>query len=377
MNVGVGLYVHIPFCKSKCHYCDFNSYEGKEHLFGRYQEALKQEMFLYRDYVQVVNTIYFGGGTPSILPSDQIMNLLDAIRKNFYVHNTVEITIEVNPGTVSRPLFSLLRAAGVSRLSMGLQSFHDENLKNLGRIHTVNEFLLAYKQARDTGFDNINIDLIFGLPWQTFASWQDELSRIVELAPEHVSLYDLTVEPQTRLGEDLRTGRIQPLSQEIDAKMYEEAIGSLKAAGYEHYEISNFAKPGKRCRHNQIYWRNEEYLGIGAGATSYLGRTRYTNVKTVEEYIEKIMKRNIFAVGEQDALPAQKLIGETIMLQLRLLEGFDKNELQKRFKTNIDKHFGATISVLTREGLVRERGGKVCLTEQGLMVANQVFSRFV
>lgn len=377
MTAGVGLYVHFPFCKSKCSYCDFNSYSGKEHLFDRYLEALKREMFFYREHVQIVNTIYFGGGTPSILGARYLVEVLDAIRRRFYVDNKVEITVEVNPGTVSRAFFSQLRAAGVNRLSIGLQSFSDDILHKLGRIHTVNEFHQAYADARESGFENVNVDLIFALPWQTLESWRQDLSRVIECAPEHISLYGLTIEPHTPLAEDIRARKIQRISEEAEALMYEEAIRNLKIAGFEHYEISNFARPGKRCRHNQLYWRNQEYVGIGAGATSYLGKTRFTNANKVEDYIEKVLTMNTFAVQERETLTTEHRVGETIMLQLRLLEGFDKSELQKKCKADIDALFGPTISVLVREGLVLDKGGRICLTERGLMVANQVFQRFV
>lgn len=374
---GVGLYVHFPFCKSKCSYCDFNSYAGKEHLFDRYREALKREMFFYREHVQVVNTIYFGGGTPSILGAPYLAEILDAIRRRFYVDNKVEITVEVNPGTVWRSFFSHLKAVGVNRLSIGLQSFHDDILQKLGRIHTVDEFLKAYAEARESGFDNINVDLIFGLPWQTLESWKVDLTRIIECAPEHISLYGLSVEPHTPLGEDIRARKLQHMSDEVEAQLYEEAMRVLKSAGYEHYEISNFAGPGRRCSHNQLYWKNQEYVGLGAGATSYLGKTRFTNVVGVEDYIEKVLQTNTFAVQERETLSSEHRLGETIMLSLRLLEGFDKRELQKKCKADIDAIYGPTLSVLVREGLVLDEGGRVCLTERGLMVANQVFQRFV
>ena len=374
--MGVGLYLHFPFCQQKCNYCDFNSYAGMEHLLPKYLSAIKQELFLYKVHVSVVNSIYIGGGTPSLLSISDITNLFDSIRRNFYVADRAEVTMEVNPGSCTMDKLKVIRMNGVNRLSIGLQSFNNESLKQLGRIHTVEDFIRTYQYARQAGFDNINVDVIYGLPWQTGEEWQDTLAGIVELDPEHISLYSLTIEDGTPFGRDLQAGKIKKIDEELEAEMYENAVKLLKANGYEHYEISNFAKPGKRCRHNQIYWRNEEYVGIGAGATSYMGRVRYTNVKEIPLYIEKVFG-NDYATAEKEALKLDKIIGETIMLNLRLLDGFRMDDLTKRFKTNIDQLYGPTIKVLSNQGLLKEEEGMVKLTDHGLMIANQVFQRFV
>ncbi len=375
--MSVGLYVHVPFCKSKCHYCDFNSYAGSEHLINRYLDALNQELVLYKPHLQALKSVYIGGGTPSILTTDQITRVFDAIRRNYYIREKAEITLEVNPGTCNLEKLRTIRMPGVNRLSIGLQAFDDESLAKLGRIHNVEEFIKVYKDAREAGFDNINVDLIFGLPWQSRKDWMISLKQTILLDPEHISIYNLTIEKETKLGRDLQEGRITKLPQELEADMFEDAIKVLKASGYEHYEISNFAKPGKRSQHNQAYWKNEEYLGIGAGATSYLGRVRCTNVKDIPSYIQKILGQSQFAIIEKESLTAEKRLGETIMLNLRLLEGFNKIAMGERFKINIDTLYGPTIKVLSQEGLLKEDREMVMLTDTGVMVANRVFQRFV
>ncbi len=374
--MGVGLYIHFPFCQQKCHYCDFNSYAGMEHLLPRYLDAIKQEIFMYKVHVSLVDTIYIGGGTPSLLPIKDITTLFDSIRRNFYIKEQAEITMEVNPGSCTLDKLKVIRMNGVNRLSIGLQSFNNESLQRMGRIHSVEDFMSTYHMAQQAGFANINVDLIYGLPWQTGEEWQDSLAGVVELNPEHISIYGLTIEKDTPFGGDLKAGKIQKMDEDLEAEMYENAVKLLKANGYDHYEISNFAKPGKRCRHNQIYWRNEDYLGIGAGATSYMGRVRYTNVKEIPQYIEKVFG-NDYATVEREALKLEKMIGETIMLNLRMLDGFKINDLQKRFKADVDSLYGPTIRVLANQGLLKEEEGMVKLTAHGLMVANQVFQRFV
>ncbi|MDD5491593.1 MAG: radical SAM family heme chaperone HemW [bacterium] len=374
--MGVGLYLHFPFCQQKCNYCDFNSYAGMNHLLPKYLSALTQELFMYKVHVSVVDTIYIGGGTPSLLAINDITRLFDSIRRNFYVADRAEITMETNPGSCTLEKLKVIKMNGVNRLSIGLQTFNNESLKKLGRIHTVEDFISTFQYARQAGFTNINVDLIYGLPWQTGEEWQDTLAGVLEVDPEHISLYSLTIEEGTPFGQDLKAGRIKKIDEELEAEMYENAVKLLKANGYEHYEISNFAKPGKRCRHNQIYWRNEEYVGLGAGATSYMGRVRYTNVKEIPQYIEKVFG-NDYATSEKEALKLNKIIGETIMLNLRLLDGFKMDDLQKRFKTNIDQLYGPTIKILSNQGLLKEEEGMVKLTDHGLMIANQVFQRFV
>ncbi len=374
--MGVGLYIHFPFCQQKCRYCDFNSYAGMEHLLPKYLAAIQQELFMYKVHVSVVDTIYIGGGTPSLLSINDVTRLFDSIRRNFFIADRAEVTMEVNPGSCTLEKLKVIRMNGVNRLSIGLQSFNNESLGKMGRIHSVEDFIKTYQNALAAGFTNINVDLIYGLPWQTGEEWQDTLAGVVELNPEHISLYSLTIEHDTPFGRDLKAGKITKIDEELEAEMYENAVKLLKANGYEHYEISNFAKPGRRCRHNQIYWRNEDYVGIGAGATSYMGRVRFTNVKEIPQYIEKVFG-NVYATNEKETLKLEKIIGETIMLNLRMLDGFKIDDLRKRFKMDIDELYGPTIRVLSNQGLLKEEEGMVKLTEHGLMIANQVFQRFV
>lgn len=374
--MGIGLYIHIPFCQSKCHYCDFSSVADAQHLIEPYLEAVKREMLLYKPHISVIDTVYIGGGTPSILSTNNITSLFDSMRRNFYIKNKAEITMEVNPATINMEKLRILKINGVNRLSIGLQSFDNESLQKLGRIHTVEDFMKTYSSARQAGFENINVDLIFGYPWQTREEWKLSLREVVKLQSEHISLYNLTIEPYTKFGRDMQANLFKKMPEELEAELYEEAIYFLKSSGFEHYEISNFAKPGRRCQHNQLYWRNEEYLGLGAGATSFLGRIRFSNVKEIPLYIEKL-RQNQYATFEKENLSQEKRVGETIMLNLRLLDGFSKLDLEKRFKLSIDAMYGPTIKVLASKGLLKEDEHNVRLTGNGLLVANQVFEHFV
>ena len=286
----LGLYLHIPFCVKKCAYCDFVSYAGQTHKAPEYVQALYQEFFWYlRQGIWERYTpysLYIGGGTPSLV-SEALLSLLRKISVELPFDSFVESTIEINPGTIRLPQLRQFRQTGLNRLSIGIQSFQDDELELLGRIHTADEAIHCVQASRQAGFENISLDLMFGLPGSSLSRWEENLSRALDLQPEHISIYNLTVEEETPFGQQQQAGTLVLLGEELQIEMYQRAGILLSDAGYEQYEISNFSRPGFRSRHNQIYWRNEEYLGLGAGAYSYLDGRRYGNTADVDKYIRQ------------------------------------------------------------------------------------------
>lgn len=372
-----GLYIHIPFCIKKCFYCNFNSVvlpfsseltpkDNKDNKIKKYLRALKKEMNKYRNFP--VKSIYMGGGTPTILSSYQLYSLFEQVLLNFLVKKDIEITVEANPGTLDTQKLKSLKKVGVNRLSIGLQSFNNDLLKGIGRIHTVEEFSRNFYLARKVGFDNINIDLIFALPGQTTNVWKETLEKTIRLKPEHISLYDLTIEPGTKMYSDLESGRIKPCDKDVAADMYEDAIKILTENGYKHYEISNFALQGRDSKHNQLYWKNGQYLGIGAGATSFLNGVRFTNVEDVDEYISKVSTDEICMMKEK--LVGKKKVGEKIILGLRMQKGIKIDKQIKIF-------FGKVIEKLISKGLLQKEKNNLRLTYKGLLLGNQVFMEFL
>jgi oxygen-independent coproporphyrinogen-3 oxidase len=382
-------YVHIPFCIRKCLYCDFNSFPGNEELYQSYVEALRAEIrqAAKRFPDARISTIYFGGGTPNVLSSEQLACILGEIRQSFEIDENAEISTEANPGAVSHspsPPFSLssrsLRAAGFNRLSLGVQSFHDAELRLLGRIHSAGEAVQAFRDARAAGFGSISIDLMYGIPGQTLESWQDTLRQAVDLGSEHVSLYSLTVEEGTPFHAMQVEGRLTLPGDDVEADMYEEAISTLTSAGFVHYEISNFARPGFECRHNITYWHNEPYFGFGSGATGFVPVTDYesriTNVASVDEYIRRIQAGES-PVECEEHLTGKPAMGETMFLGLRLLSGVEIDAFARRYGVLPQEAFPQEIANLTSRGLIEISHGQLRLTRRGLFLANDVFSEFV
>ena len=357
------VYIHIPFCVRKCLYCDFTSYPGKEGLFEEYVEALRAEIRLAAARFPNVRvpTVYFGGGTPNVLSPDQLTSILDEIRQSFDVSADAEITIESNPG------LPIIRD-GFNRLSLGVQSFHDNELQALGRIHTAEEATQAFCAAE---FSNISIDLMYGIPGQTPDSWRHTLDKALDLGPKHISLYSLTIEEGTPYWDMCQSGRLELPDNDIEADMYELAIEVLTRAGYEHYEISNFTKPGFQCRHNITYWRNESYFGFGVGATAYLDGCRATNVRSVEAYIAGS------SVESEECLAGKAAMGETMFLGLRMLRGVDVNAFGRRYGMTPQEAFPEEIADLLGRGLIEAAPDAIRLTHRGLLLANDVFAEFV
>ena len=340
-----------------------------------YLSALQREIEAWHGPV-CGRTLYVGGGTPTWLQPDQLTTLLDHVRQAFTLPARAEVTLEANPGTLDASRLAALSQAGVNRLSLGVQSFDDACLGRLGRIHSAAAARQTFHQARAAGFRNINLDLMFGLPQQSLPQWEDSLQQALNLEPEHISLYCLEVEEGTPLAAEVRNGiKILP-SPEIQADMYGRARQLLSAQGYAHYEISNFARPGYACRHNDIYWRNEPYLGFGAGACSYWNEERFCNLRNAAQYIAAL-QRGPRAIGERERLSRRGQMGETMMLGLRRTAGVNIARFRERFGDPPEEVFAEEVAQLVRNGLLTTDGTHWKLTPQSLLLANQVFMEFV
>lgn len=375
----IGLYLHFPFCKSKCFYCDFNSYplkEDKEVL--TYICALHKEIAIYSKKLRNVTlkTIYLGGGTPTILSGELIGNIINFCKNNFNIAQNIEITIEANPGTVNKKNLELILSSGVNRLSLGAQSFNDYLLKKLGRIHIAQDIIYSYYQARESGFNNINIDIMFALPDQTLSDFQNTIKKAISLRPDHLSLYNLTIEKGTVFFNYYKQGILNLPGEDLEYEMYNWAIKYLKKNNFEHYEISNFALPSKRSVHNQIYWNNQPYLGIGAGATSYIDGYRYMNYKDPKIYIKEI-ENDKLPIEQGEKLTLRKRMIETIILNLRTKDGVIYQKFYDQFRMELNKVFNKTINKLIDLGLLRKDNYKIQLTPKGLFLANYVFREFI
>ena len=375
------LYFHIPFCLSKCSYCDFTSFDHHEISPDSYVELLLGELFLRAKSHEPITspTLYFGGGTPSILAPEQISRLMDAVRKHITIDKEAEITLEANPGTVTLESLKGYLAAGVNRLSIGIQSLEDCQLALLGRIHSADDARTAFKAARTAGFSNIGIDLMHGIPGQTLDAWQSTLREAVALEPEHISVYGLSVEAGTPFAKKAEKGELNLPDEEQAVAMFEQTAESLCRAGYEHYEISNFARPGYRSRHNQIYWRRGNYLGFGAAAHSFLIRSdygvRWGNPPTLGAYAAAVSSEKLPEIAL--SLTRKEAMAEFMFLGLRLLEGVDREEFTAQFGLELEAAFPKVVGRLCERGLLSMEGSMLRLTSKGLLLANLVMEEFV
>ncbi len=357
------LYLHIPFCVRKCQYCDFLSRPSGAQERQAYVEDLCGTIRTHRETAKDyhITSIFVGGGTPSLLSEEQMEQIFGAVYEVFRVDPDAEITVEVNPGTASGEKFSCYRRLGINRLSIGLQSVHDRELLKLGRIHTYGEFLQTYAQAREKGFSNINLDLMSAIPLQTEESWEQTLRAAAKLGPEHISAYSLMIEKGTPFFERYGDGACSEElpDEDTERKMYARTKEILGEYGYRRYEISNYAKPGRECRHNLGYWEQKEYLGIGEGAASFMNHRRWTQ-------------------GEEPELLSEKnQIEEYMFLGLRKMEGISKKGFRERFSVGMEKVYGEALQKFYREGLLEESGDLIRLTERGIDVSNYVFSEFL
>ncbi|MDD3631386.1 MAG: radical SAM family heme chaperone HemW [Atribacterota bacterium] len=379
INKKIGLYIHIPFCLSKCPYCDFFSIVSHDdELKERYVSALINEIEIYGRKIKDMEliSIYVGGGTPTVLEGEQLKEILSSCFYNFSVAEKAEITIEVNPGTIDGDKIKTIFRAGVNRISIGGQSFNDRVLKKIGRIHSKEDIMKTYQLARYAGFNNINVDLMFGLPGLSKREFEKTLKELMMLRPEHISLYALTIEQGTPFYEFIESGKARLPSDDFCSKLFVSAIDLFSGNGYEHYEISNFALTGKRCIHNELYWKNESYLGIGAGATSYLDNKRYQNYRDLNQYIN-LLESGILPIRYQEILPLKERMAETIILKLRMMEGLNKDDFRKKFKVPVEKVFYTPLQTLQEQGLLADNGSNYLLTKKGILLANNVFTEFL
>ena len=374
------LYIHIPFCIKKCAYCDFlsgpSSAEQRETYVGELIKEIKGAKKHTEDYK--VTTVFFGGGTPSTLTEEQMQRIMNCVRESFVLSPSAEITMEMNPGTVTEKKLAGYKEAGINRLSIGLQSTNNEELKALGRIHTYEEFLSSYQMARDLGFDNINVDLISAIPGQTVKSWEESLLNVIRLSPEHISAYSLIIEPGTLFyemyGEEVKEveGRAKLPSEDAEREMYYVTEKIMNQYGYHRYEISNYSKEGYECRHNKGYWQRVPYLGFGIGAATLFEHTRYSNPDTFEEYVESF--ENKFH-GEE--LTKKDEMEECMFLGLRMMEGISKKKFREDFQIDFDDVYKETKEKLIEEKLLVEKGDRIALTTRGIDVSNMVFVEFM
>ena len=378
----LGIYIHIPFCKQKCYYCDFVSYSNKCSEVKEYIESLKKEIeeFDFSNYK--VTSIYIGGGTPSYIDSIYIVEILSELKEklkcNLIEFFYIEITIEVNPGTVDTKKLNDYKKSGINRLSIGLQSTKNDILKKIGRIHTYQEFLEIYKLARETGFKNINIDLMIGIPGQKIGDLKNTLQDIIKLEPEHISVYSLIIEENTPIEKMLENGEIKLPDEDLERNMYWYVKNTLELNGYNHYEISNFAKLGKESRHNLNCWNQEEYIGFGVAAHSYLNGIRFSNAISVEEYIQNIKnnrKDENIQIEEKQSLEDKK--NEFMMLGFRKIQGVDIARFKEKFIDNPIFLYRENLNKLVEEGLIEVDLNHIKLTNKGIDLANLVFEEFV
>ena len=374
------LYIHIPFCIRKCAYCDFLSFPSTEEDRHSYVEALLDEIRSAEERGDVT-TIFFGGGTPSVLSGKEIVRIMDAIRENYRLLPGAEISLEANPGTITREKLEAWQSAGINRLSIGLQSAKNEELKALGRIHTWEEFLEGYEMAKNAGFENINVDLMSALPGQSSRTWQETLRKVTALNPAHISAYSLIIEEGTpfyeKYAEDVRCReaglacKYLP-SEEEERKMYYDTDRILKEQGYHRYEISNYAKEGFECRHNCGYWKRADYRGFGLGASSLIQEVRFRNTTDMRKYMRRVFERE-----DEEALRVQSQMEEFMFLGLRLMKGISIRDFEKKFSRSYEEIYGKVTRSLEAKKLLCQENQRVFLTERGIDVSNYVLAEFL
>ena len=383
----LGIYIHIPFCKQKCYYCDFVSFSNKEEYIEKYIETLKREIDSYDLSKYNITTIYIGGGTPSWIPSEKIQEILEKIRQKISENQTrwkdIEITIELNPGTVDEEKIKKYKEIGINRLSIGLQSTNNKLLKEIGRIHTFEDFKDTYNTVKKVGFENINVDLMIGLPNQTISDVKESLNEIIKLNPTHVSVYSLIVEENTKMEQLINNKELQLPDEELERQMYWYVKNTLELNGYNHYEISNFAKKGKESKHNLNCWEQKEYIGLGLAAYSYLNGVRYGNTSDIEKYINvqdflnrsELEESGIRIVDEVQSLEDKRK--EYMLLGLRKIDGVSIQKFKEKFVENPIFLFRKELEKLVNEKLITIDGDCIRLTNKGLDLANIVWEEFV
>ena len=373
----ISLYIHIPFCAQKCHYCDFPSFARKDHLRKAYIEALNKEIINLREKHNnlEINTIFIGGGTPSVLESNELECLLKEIAK-LNMAKDIEYSMECNPGNLTEEKLEVMKKYGVNRISMGLQAKQDNLLKGLGRIHNYKTFKENFLLAKKVGFNNINVDLMFGLPNQRLNEWEETLREIISLEPAHISAYSLIIEEGTAFYNLYENDKLKLPTEEEERKMYHLAKKILEENGFNQYEISNYAKEGKECRHNLAYWNMDNWIGVGSAAASYINGKRIKNISSVEEYINSINEKGE-AVEEIINNSKNDNMEEFMFMGLRKINGIDENEFKKRFSMNINDVYGEILNKYIDEGLLIRDSGRIFLSEKGIEISNIIMADFL
>jgi oxygen-independent coproporphyrinogen-3 oxidase len=382
-NTDIALYIHIPFCLKKCRYCSFYSVDSGHFPLDEYVDSLVMEMMLCRQKFDTsfsASTLYIGGGTPSIMNPVHVEKIVSEAARFFGITSDAEITMEANPGTLTKEKLIGFRNSGVNRLSFGIQSFRDSMLKSLGRVHTAAQGFELFHAARSCGFANIGIDLICSLPGQTLSMWEEDLFMAATLGPEHISVYGLSIEEGTPFAEMEKRGALLLPDEDESATMYERAADILRGSGYEHYEISNFAGPGYRSRHNQVYWHRDGYLGFGSGAHSFMKEpvfgARWRNPDDLAEYLEAVNEGRLPWL-DRHCPSKREAMSEKLFLGLRMLEGVDLRLFREEFGVGFEEAYPEQCSKLLTAGLIEISGGRLRLSEKSLLVSNQVFVMFV
>lgn len=370
----ISLYIHIPFCKQKCFYCDFPSYSGKERFKEDYVDALIEEIEK-RARGYIIKTIFIGGGTPSYLEVNQIEKLLLAINK-LNLHKDIEFSMECNPGVLFKEKLIAMKNGGVNRISFGLQSTKDSLLKEVGRIHSYEEFLDNFKLARELGFKNINVDIMYGLPNQTVEDWKDTLETICSIKPEHISAYSLIIEEGTVFYNLYEKGLLKLPTEEMEREMDKLTKGVLKDHGYHQYEISNYSLDGKECEHNKVYWQLKDYIGLGTAASSYIDGTRIKNIDNIEEYISKI-NSGIEVYEEKYINSEEDEIEEFIFMGLRMNKGISIKEFEERFNMSVESIYEKVLEKNIKNGFLKKENGRIYLTSIGMDFSNNVMAEFI
>ncbi|MGU8956665.1 radical SAM family heme chaperone HemW [Clostridium perfringens] len=373
----ISLYIHIPFCAQKCLYCDFPSFARKDHLRKAYIEALNKEIINLREKHNnlEINTIFIGGGTPSVLEADELECLLKEVAK-LNMAKDIEYSMECNPGNLTEEKLEVMKKYGVNRISMGLQAKQYNLLKGLGRIHNYKTFKENFLLAKKVGFNNINVDLMFGLPNQSLNEWEETLREIISLEPAHISAYSLIIEEGTTFYNLYENDKLKLPTEEEERKMYHLAKEILEENGFNQYEISNYAKEGKECRHNLAYWNMDNWIGVGSASASYINGKRIKNISSVEEYINSINERGE-AVEEIINNSKNDNMEEFMFMGLRKINGIDENEFKKRFGMNINDVYGEILNKYIDEGLLIRESGRVFLSEKGIEISNIIMADFL
>ena len=374
----LGLYIHIPFCVTKCKYCDFNSFKIDLNEKIKYLNYLGEEMKLYKEEIKnrEIDSVFVGGGTPSILNENEINILFEKIKENFNIKSNAEITMECNPGTLTLNKLKVMKKSGVNRLSIGLQAVQNHHLKYIGRIHTFEEFEKNYHDAKQMGFDNINIDLMYALPNQSREDWMESLEKVVKLNPTHISAYSLILEENTELFKMYERDEFNLLDENTDIEMYEYTINYLKSHGYNQYEISNYAKDNFECKHNVLYWKCEEYVGIGASASGYFNGIRYNNICELDNY-KKMILEGEKPIEWEEKLSIKDEIEESIFLGLRMNEGIQISDFKEKYNFDFEKEYKNEIEKLSKMELIEIDNNLMKLTQKGREISNSVFVEFI